>query len=122
MFQIQYKVVASRLGNCPIRGAMEHVRRGAMKDHQHLNIAIDVPYVNIKSALMCETATGVHVAKSATIGAGEMFKTFVDSVPRLNLSSHSNLPTISGNGFAESLIIVTAGNCTLHNIVLENGK
>ena len=122
MFQIQYKVVAARLGKCTIRGAMEHMRTGTMKNYQHLNIAIDVPYVNIKSALICETATGVHVAKSTTIGAGEMFKTFVDSVPRLNLSSHLNLPTISGNGFADSLIVVTAGRCMLHNIVLENGK
>ena len=124
MFQVRYSAVASRLGACPIRGAIEQARTGQMRDYQHLSVEVNVPQVNLKSSLICETSTGVNVAKSATIKAGSIFQSYIESNPTLNLvsSNENHLPIISGNGFADSLVTVSSGQCSLEYLILQDGK
>lgn len=102
---------------------MEYMRTGSMTDYQHLNVEINVPTVTVRSALICETATGVNVAKSVTVKAGFIFEEFTKANAILNTaSSHLSLPVITGTGFADSLVVATAGNCTLFKVVLTGGK
>ena len=124
MFQVKYKVVAARIGACTIRGAMEHIRQGAMKNIQHLSANINVPVITLNSAITCNCGTGPNIAGSAEIKAGTIFDGYISSNPHLKFeSSHLHLPVIQGDGlFADSLFVAASGNCSLRSIVLQNGK
>ena len=64
-FQIAWKILVARSGDCTLRGGLEHARLGNMHMSQDLLLRINVPKVTVADqALECQTRSGNEFANS----------------------------------------------------------